>query len=128
MVERIRIRRGQRLEIKLDKNAMLRGLEDIAEEARQEAIVDVKRGGRSGRYRSDGQRASVVGEAPYHETGELAASIRVVRKSGSVGLGSTAEHGAYHETHGRPFLLPAIQEATRRAKKEFLNPVKARAR
>lgn len=109
MPRTIRLRKGQRLSVVIDPEALDAVLEGAGKKIVADARREIQRGGRAGRYRDDGQNASVLGEAPHGQTGELEQSIYYkVGNDGSLRIGSTAEHGAFHEMGGRPFLRPAI--------------------
>ena len=84
--------------------------ERLARRVVEKAKIAVNTGGRLGRIREDGQRASLPGEAPYTLSGELVASIRAEGSTIVVG----APHGRVHEEGVRPFIQPAIDEVLRK--------------
>ena len=103
-VRKTTLRRFVANPIGLNKKKFLKA---VAKEAEDEARLAVNTGGRHGNIRRDGQRASVVGEPPYTESGTLAASIG----STDDAVFATAAHGAFHEENNRQFLAVGVERA-----------------
>ena len=101
---------GRKFKLQIDEEVLKDFVYEALTDAKNIAVREIRRNPRSGARRSDGERASIRGEYPHEQTGELSRSLGVKRKSDSVIYGATAEHAKYLETDrlDRFFLLPSV--------------------
>ena len=101
---------GRKFKLQIDEDVLKDFLFEALEDAKNIAVREIRRNPRSGAPRSDGERASIRGEYPHEQTGELSRSLDVKKKTDSVIYGASAEHGQYLEGDrlDRHFLSPSV--------------------
>ena len=101
---------GRKFQLQIDEEVLRDFVFEALEDAKNIAVREIRRNPRSGAPRSDGERASVRGEYPHEQTGELARSLDVKKKVDSVAYGASAEYAKYLETDrlDRHFLAPSV--------------------
>ena len=127
MAKRATINAGGRFKISVDRVRMIRALQALGDDAIHKAKQELERGGRTGRLRSDGERASVPGEPPHTETGALEASLDRRTEVDGVVIHSGLPYAVVHEQGDRAFVVPAVLDSLEEGGSHFRGVFKIEA-